>query len=65
MDGRSAVEVRGQSGFRGYDRFIRMTHVAIMQPISSMAGYFALMDSVDQFVLLDSVQFGKTIMATE
>ena len=37
-----------------------MQSVAIMQPTYlPWAGYFALMDSVDTFVILDSVQFSK------
>jgi hypothetical protein len=37
-----------------------MTSVAIMQPTyMPWVGYFALMDSVDNFVLLDSVQFER------
>ena len=37
-----------------------MTSIAIMQPtFLPWAGYFGLMDSVDEFVLLDHVQFDK------
>ena len=37
-----------------------MTRVAIMQPTYlPWSGYFGLMQSVDVFVLLDSVQFAR------
>ena len=39
-----------------------MTRVAIMQPTYlPWSGYFGLMQSVDVFVLLDSVQFARAL----
>ena len=57
LDGLQRQQLRPQ---RARSRSARMTTVAIMQPTYlPWLGYFALMDRVDTFVYLDSVQFAR------